>query len=262
MLIATFNCNSIRSRLGIVLDWLESHRPDVLALQETKCADDPFPAEAFEQAGWHIAYRGEKRYNGVAMITPTPPDEVHFGLEDGDDGVSETRLARIRVGKINVLNTYVPQGRDLADEQFQFKVEWLTRVQAYLAKHFDPQRDRLVWVGDLNIAPTPGDVYDSETLWPNVCHCRQVSDVYDALLEWGLVDIFRKHIPNEGVFTFWDYRLPHGVSRNLGWRLDHILATPPMAETSTECLVDTGPRRAEKPSDHTFVAARFDANVS
>ncbi len=254
--VATFNCNGLRARLDLLLPWLDRWQPTVLALQETKCPDDQFPREPFERAGWVPTFRGEKGYNGVAMLTRTVPHAASFGLGD-DAGESETRLACIRLGDVHVLNTYVPQGQALDSERFAFKLQWLSRVKAYLDARFDPQRDKLAWVGDLNIAPAPGDVYDSAALWPNVCHCQPTTDAFADLLAWGLVDVVRKHRPQEGTFTFWDYRLPRGVERNLGWRLDHVLATPPLADRSIECTVDLEPRRAERPSDHTVVIADF-----
>jgi len=258
MLIATFNCNSVRSRLEVILAWLYRHRPDVLALQETKCADDQFPVQAFTKAGWHVVYRGQKRYNGVAMITRHRPDEVSFGLQDGDEGESEPRLACIKLGALRVLNTYVPQGRELESENFQDKLRWFERLRGYLERNFNASRTKLAWVGDLNVAPLAMDVYDSKRIWPHVCHCREVIDAFENVTSWGLIDVFRKHLPEAGTFTFWDYRLPKAVDRNLGWRIDHVLATRSLAKASTDCFVDIGPRKVEKPSDHTFVAARFE----
>jgi len=257
MLIATFNCNSVRVRLPIILAWLQRYTPDVLALQETKCTDEEFPADAFAEAGWYVVYRGQKTYNGVAMVTYELPDEASFGLGD-DGGESETRLACVRLGDVHVLNTYVPQGQALGTDRFRFKLDWFARLRKYVAGRFDATRSRLVWVGDLNVAREAIDVYDPEGLHPHVCYCREVGDALDSVVSWGFVDVFRKHLPGEGVYTFWDYRLRGSVSRNLGWRLDHVFATEPMAAASSECFVDVEPRRAERPSDHTFVGARFD----
>ena len=256
MLIATFNCNSIRSRLDAVLAWLGKYQPDVLALQETKCQDEDFPAGAFTSAGYRVVYRGQKSYNGVAVASRTGFDEVSFGLGD-DDGQSEARLAHVRVGPVHVINTYVPQGQALDSAMFQLKLRWLARLRAYLAGRLDSQRDLVAWVGDLNIAPQPIDVYDHQRIWPHVCHCQDATDALDDAISWGLVDVVRKHAPGEGVFTYWDYRFPT-VASNRGWRLDHILATPPLAEKSREVFIDVEPRRQAKPSDHTFVAARFE----
>ena len=258
MLIATFNCNSVRSRLDAILAWLHRHNPDVLALQETKCADDQFPARAFTEAGWHVAYCGQKRYNGVAMVTRQPPQKVSFGLQDDDEGESGPRLAYIKLGPVHVLNTYIPQGRELESESFQEKLRWFERLREYLERNFNASRTKLAWVGDLNVAPLPMDVYDSKRMWPSVCHCQEVIDAFENVTAWGLTDIFRKHLPDPKTFTFWDYRLPKAVERGLGWRIDHVLATPSLAKTSTDCFVDIEPRKAEKPSDHTFVGAHFD----
>jgi len=256
VLIATFNCNSIRSRLQTVLSWMAKHQPDVLALQETKCPDDRFPADPFVQAGYRIVFRGQKSYNGVAMAGQVCFEEVSFGLGD-DDGASQVRLAHVRVGDLHVVNTYVPQGQELDSPMFQFKLAWLGRLKAYFQRRFDPSRDLVAWVGDLNIAPRPIDVYDSKSIWPHVCHCQECTDALDDVMSWGLVDVVRKHMPGEGVFTFWDYRFP-SMRSNKGWRLDHILVTAPLADRSREVFIDLEPRRGPKPSDHTFVAARFD----
>ncbi len=257
MRIATFNCNSIRIRLPAILSWLESHSPDVLGLQETKVRDEEFPLEAFREAGWHAVYRGEKSYNGVAIITRTVPEHVSFGLGD-DQGESETRMVHATVNGVHVVNTYVPQGQSLESVKFQFKLNWLDRLKRYFEQHFNPETDRLAWIGDLNVAPLPMDVYDSKAIWPHVCHCEEVIDALNDVAAFGFTDIFRKHLSDEGNFTFWDYRQRGSLSRNQGWRIDHILATRPLADTSTSCSVDIEPRRGERPSDHTFVFADFD----
>lgn len=257
MLIATFNCNSVRKRLEHILAWLATHQPDVLALQETKATDADFPAAPLQDAGWHVVFRGEKTFNGVAVITRRPPDAVSFGLGD-DDGESETRFAHVTLGGVHILNTYVPQGSEMDSPKFQLKLEWFARFRRYVAARFDPAADRVVWVGDLNVAPTAADLYDPEGTWPHVCYSQPVIDAWQEVVDWGFVDVFRKHLPQPKVYTFWDYRLPAAVKRDLGWRIDHILATRPAADASRECTVDLQPRLAESPSDHTFVAARFE----
>jgi len=259
MRVATFNCNSVRSRLGILLDWLAAKSPDALALQETKCVDADFPAEAFLRAGWKVFFRGEKAYNGVAWITRAEPSEVAFGLEDGRDEPgrdSAVRLARISLGGLRLLNAYVPQGEALDSPKFRFKLDWLARFRRFLDR-FDPRRDPVLWVGDLNVAPEPRDVWDSKKVWPHVCHGPEVCEAFAAATAWGFEDVLRKHLPGDGVFTFWDYRVPRALDRNLGWRIDHVLATPPLAARSRSVEIDLEPRRREKPSDHTFVLAEF-----
>lgn len=257
MLIATYNCNSIRSRLNIVLRWLNRCKPDVLALQETKCEDEHFPADDFYDNGWQVAFRGEKSYNGVAVVTKRRPDEVSFGL-GADDGVSESRFLHVRLGDVHVLNSYVPQGVDVQSERFAGKLQWLRRVRQYLDGHFDPSASKVAWVGDLNVAPEPRDVYDSSRFQNHVCHCPTVVEAFREVTSWGLVDVFRKHHPEGGLYSFWDYRLPRMLEQNLGWRLDHILATAPLAERCTECFIDLAPRQERFPSDHTVVVAKFE----
>ncbi len=254
MKIATFNCNSVRSRIDIIQHWLEEKQPDVLALQETKVVDEQFPFEAFTGNGWEVVFRGEKSYNGVAIITRKKPEYVSFGLGD-DAGQSQTRMAHIVYDKVNIINTYVPQGRGLDNEMFPFKLEWFARLKKYIR---DNCKGEVVWVGDLNVAPEAMDVHDSKKIWPHVCHCQEVIDAFKDVLELGFTDVFRKHLPQEGVFTFWDYRVKNALQRGLGWRIDHVLATTKMADKSVSCAVDTEPRLKEKPSDHTFVIAEFE----
>ncbi|MDR1534349.1 MAG: exodeoxyribonuclease III [Planctomycetota bacterium] len=256
MRIATFNCNSIRVRLPAVLAWLDAWRPDLLALQETKTPDPDFPRREIEGAGWRVECRGEKSYNGVAVISRSPLEEVSFGLGD-DDGASGTRLVRARLGDLSLVNTYVPQGQDLASDKFAFKLAWLARLKDFFAANFDLRRERVLWTGDLNVAPEPRDVYDSRAVWPHVCHCREVIDAFREITGLGFVDVFRKHLPEADVFTFWDYRGRDSLAKNRGWRIDHLLASAPLAEESRDCRVDLEPRRAPRPSDHTFVCADF-----
>jgi len=258
MRIATFNCNSVRRRLEPILAWLEQQQPDVLALQETKVVDRDFPGAAFAEAGWQVACRGEKSYNGVAVVSRRQADEISFGLGDGDGGESETRLAHLRFGDLHLINTYVPQGQALESPKFQFKLAWLGRLRAYLDGRLDAARDRVVWLGDLNVAPTELDVHSPKTIWPHVCYCQAAIDAFQQVVDWGFEDVFRRHLPGPGVFTFWDYRVPNAVQRNLGWRIDHVLATPALAAASTGCFVDRQARLQDNPSDHTLVVADFD----
>lgn len=258
MLIVTFNCNSVRSRMTIILDWLEKYQPDVLALQETKVTDDLFPVLEFEAAGWKVVFKGEKAYNGVAMITRHEPDEVSFGLQDDDDGESDSRLAHIRYDGVQVLNTYIPQGAAFDSPKYPFKLEWYKRLKRYLNERVDFSSDDLVWVGDLNVAPEAIDVHNHKKIWPHVVHCQEVTDALADITDLGLVDVFRKHLPEDGVFTYWDYRSKTSVTQNRGWRIDHVWATPSIAERSEEVFIDVAARMLPKPSDHTFVGARFE----
>ncbi|MBI3987405.1 MAG: exodeoxyribonuclease III [Lentisphaerae bacterium] len=255
MLIATFNANSVRARLPIVLAWLAAQQPDILCLQETKVTDADFPVEPFREAGYQAVFRGEKSYNGVALISRQEPASVNFGLDDGGPP-DETRLLCARIGAVTVVNTYVPQGREITHAMYAYKLEWFDRLRRYFARHFKPT-DPLVWVGDLNVAPEPMDVFDPASHEDHVCYHHAVRDAFARVAAWGFIDVFRKHHPEPGHFTFFDYRTPNTVRRNMGWRVDHILATSPLAKRSEDCFIDLEPRLAEKPSDHTFLAARF-----
>lgn len=254
--IATYNVNSIRSRLHIIVPWLKNHGPDALCMQETKVEDGKFPLQEFIDAGYQVTFRGGKQYNGVAIATREKPDSVTYGLDDG--GPADTdRLIAITLGNISILNTYVPQGRDRASEQFLYKLQWFERLKAFIQRRWRPD-DRLIWCGDLNVAPESIDVYDPKRLLGHVCFNPDVWAAYEDIRSWGLMDVFRKHHPREPQqYTFYDYRVPQTLERGLGWRIDHILATAPLAAQSRACFIDLEPRRAEKPSDHTVMVAEF-----
>ena len=255
--IATYNVNSLRSRLHIVIPWLEQHRPDVLCLQETKVEDGKFPAAAFHAAGYHVVYKGSKQYNGVAVASLAAPDEFSFGLADGGPA-DDDRLLRCVFSGLVVLNAYVPQGRDKESEHFAYKLAWFRRFRDFLERTAAPEHP-LVWCGDLNVAPESIDVHAPKRLWGHVCFNPEVWEAFAAVKTWGLVDIFRKHHPGEaGLYTFYDYRVPSSVARGLGWRIDHILATAPLAAKSVHCTIDLQPRLENKPSDHTIMSAVFD----
>jgi exodeoxyribonuclease-3 len=246
----------VRKRAEQILAWANENKPDMIALQETKVQDKDFPLDTFEQQNWKVHFRGEKSYNGVALLSRVEPDEVRFGMGD-DHGESETRLLLARFGEFYLLNTYVPQGRALDSPQFTFKLEWLGRLKKFLEPLINDPKSNLLWTGDLNVAPEPIDVYDHKKIWPHVCHCQDVVDAFNEIKQLGFVDLFRKHIPQDDVFTFWDYRVKNALDRGMGWRIDHFLATPALAEKSEACFVDTKPRRQKGCSDHTMVALDF-----
>jgi exodeoxyribonuclease-3 len=254
--IATYNCNSIRARLDLVLEWLHRDKPDILCLQETKVQDSEFPADPFRDLDYHATFRGQKAHAGVAMISRAVPEEVRFGLDD-DDEPDETRLIHARIGNVAVVNTYVPQGRAVDSPHFAYKLKWLARLRAFFEHHYSPT-DLLVWVGDFNVAPEPVDVYDPKRLAKHVDFHPDARHALEEVRDWGFVDVFRHHHPDEpSQYTFWDYRVPNAVDRDMGWRLDHIWATAPLAGKSTQAWIDVETRRAEKPSDHTLLVADF-----
>jgi len=250
---ATYNANSIRSRLGLVMDWLRRETPDVLCLQETKVQDPDFPAEPIRDAGYHVVFRGQKAHAGVAIVSREEPQEVDFGL----NGEDEARLIRAVIGGITVVNTYVPQGRSPDSEHFQYKLEWLARLRAFFERHYSPG-EPLLWMGDFNVAPEPIDVHDPKRLKNHADFHPEARAALERVREWGFVDVFRRHHPDElEQYTFWDYRVRNALERGLGWRVDHIWATEPLARQSTGAWIDVEARRTERPSDHTFLVAEF-----
>lgn len=255
MKIASFNVNSIRVRLPIVLAWLQEHQPDVLAVQETKVRDEEFPKAAFDDIGYACVFRGQKGYNGVALATRQEVTEVEFGLPD--EPRDEPRLLKACVGGLTLVNTYIPQGYLPTSERFTYKLDWFSRLLDYFRTSFRPA-DPVVWVGDLNVAPQPIDVYDPERLLGHVCFRPEVREALDRIARWGFVDLFRLHCQEPGQYTFWDYRPGNPFKHNRGWRLDHIMATKPLADKCTACYIDREPRAAARPSDHTPVVAEFD----
>ncbi|MBN1269947.1 MAG: exodeoxyribonuclease III [Kiritimatiellae bacterium] len=255
MKIATFNANSIRSRLPIILDWLAREQPDVLCVQETKVQDHDFPQQPFRDAGYRVVFRGEKSYNGVAIVSRREPEEVVFGLDDGGPR-DETRLARAAIGPVTIVNTYVPQGREVGHPMFAYKLEWFRRLRRYLDKSFS-EKDLLLWAGDLNVAAEPADVHNPDQQGNHVCFHADARAAFADCRAWGFVDVFRKHHPEPNQYSFFDYRMPRSLDRNLGWRLDYLLASEPLAAQSVDCRIDLEPRRLPKPSDHTFVVAEF-----
>jgi len=254
MKVTSFNVNSLRTRLAIVLEWLAEYQPDILCVQETKVQDVDFPSDAFDEAGYKYVFKGQKSYNGVATFSKGQISKVAFGF--ADEPKDEARLIKTEINGIVIVNSYVPQGYSPESEKFEYKLNWFKRLGKYFKKNFEPT-DPVLWVGDFNVAPEPIDVYDPAALSGHVCFHPEAQKALNEVMSWGFIDVFRKHCSEPGQYTFWDYRL-NSFKRNLGWRLDHIMATQPLAKKSTGCYIDKNPRLAEKPSDHTPIVAEFD----
>lgn len=254
MKIATYNVNSIRRRLPLALDWLGRHQPDVLCLQETKVQDQDFPVEAFKSAGYHSSFRGMKGYNGVATLTRSVPEQVIHGLHRGADN-EDVRVLQTVVNGIPIINTYVPQGHSIRSEKYAFKLDWFRRVHEYFEEHLDRQKPS-IWLGDLNVAPEPIDVYHPDRRVNDVDFHIDARNAYKETTGWGFIDVFRKLHPDRVQYTYWDY-FRNAFENNWGWRIDHILATAPLAAVCRECDVDLEPRKSASASDHTVVWADF-----
>jgi len=255
MKVASFNVNSLRARLALVLQWLSETQSDVLCVQETKVQDIDFPTDEFERSGYGYAFKGQKSYNGVAIFSRSEITNTQFGFDN--EPRDRARLIKTEINDIVIVNTYIPQGYLPESEKFEYKLKWFKRLGRYFDENFKPTSP-VLWVGDFNIAPQPIDVYDPEGLLGHVCFHPEVHKVLEDVMQWGFVDVFRMCCDQPGQYTFWDYRLPNSVKRNLGWRLDHIMATKPLAKKCTNCYIDKEPRLAAKPSDHTPIVAEFD----
>ena len=254
MKIATYNVNSIRQRLPIVLDWIAEHKPDVMCLQETKVQDQDFPVDAIRKAGYHATFRGMKGYNGVATLTRALPEKVLFGFHEGPDS-EDFRIIQTVVDGIPIVNSYVPQGYSISSEKYALKLAWFWRLRVHFETTLSPDMPA-IWVGDLNVAPEPIDVYHPDKRVNDVDFHIDARNAYKQTVAWGFVDVFRKLHPDVVQYTYWDY-FRNAFERNFGWRIDHILATRPLAERCYTVEVDMAVRKGKGASDHTVVWAEF-----
>lgn len=252
--VATWNVNSLRVRLAQVLDWLEVHQPDVLALQETKLTDPEFPGEALAMAGYQAVFAGQKTYNGVAILARETPTQVVTdipGLED-----PQRRVLGASVAGLRILNLYVPNGQAVDSDKYHYKLDWLSHLQGFVEDTLARYPD-LVVLGDFNIAPEDRDVHDPQA-WAGKVLCSEPErTALKTLLGKGLVDTFRRFEQPADTFSWWDYRAA-GFRRNRGLRIDLILASKNLAGRCRSCQVDKEPRKLERPSDHAPVVAVFD----
>ncbi len=254
MKIASWNVNSVRARLGRVLAWLSEERPEVLCIQETKVVDDAFPAEPFEEAGYVPLFFGQKTYNGVAILSRTTPLEVSRGFGDGEDDLG-ARFLVAEVGPLWVASVYVPNGREVGSAHFAQKLAWLGRLRAFLERNTSPDQEVLL-CGDWNVAPEDRDVWDPEALQGQLhCHPDERAAL-QHLCGWGLVDTFRLHHEDAGLYSWWDYRRL-GFPRNRGMRLDMILASASLARRCVAAEICREARKGKGASDHTVITATF-----
>ncbi|MHB1239911.1 MAG: exodeoxyribonuclease III [Gammaproteobacteria bacterium] len=253
MKIASWNVNSLRVRLPHVLQWLATEQPDILGLQETKLADPKFPAAELEAAGYHVTYSGQPTYNGVALLSRRAPNDVLSDIPGAED--PQRRILAANCDGMRVWNLYVPNGQSVDSDKYAYKLAWLERVTAQLRVEL-ARHPRLVVMGDFNIAPEDRDVHDPEQ-WRGQVLCSAPERVaFQALLDLGLCDTFRRFEQEPGIFSWWDYRMA-AFRRNLGLRIDHILASPVLCGGCTGSRVDPTPRGWERPSDHAPVVAEF-----
>lgn len=254
--VATWNVNSLRVRLPQVLTWLDQEKPDVLALQEIKITDADFPLQAFQDAGYASTFSGQKTYNGVAVISRQRAIDVITHFPDWED--PQRRILGVTIGDIRILNVYIPNGERVGSEKYEYKLRWLKRLESFIKAEFEKYA-RLIVLGDFNIAPDELDVYDPAAWEGQVLFSQPERMAFKALLDIGFKDCFRCLSPVEKQFSWWDYRV-NAFKRNMGLRIDHILADQSFSLKCYQSYVDKIPRSWERPSDHAPVVALFNVD--
>ena len=256
MKVVTWNVNSVRTRLPRLLALLERHEPDVVCLQETKVTDGVFPREELEAAGWTLTAFGQKTYNGVAFLSREEPAAVERGFPD-DPVPEQARVISADFGGLRVVDAYVVNGKAVGDEKYDIKLRWLDAFCAWIRGQHDPARPLIV-VGDFNIAPEERDVHDPERWRGKVLCSDEERARLQGMLDWGLQDLQRLHTQEDGLYTWWDYRMG-AFRRGWGLRIDLMLGTAPVAAACTGVEIDREERKEStgegKPSDHAPVIA-------
>jgi exodeoxyribonuclease-3 len=254
MNIATWNVNSLNVRLPHVLEWLGANNPDVLVLQEIKQVSDAFPADALRAAGFESVASGQKTYNGVAVISRVAPLDAVTDFPGFED--PQRRILATTIGDVRVINLYIPNGQSVGSDKYAYKLSWLGALRDFLEDEMS-RHEKLVVLGDFNIAPADADVHDAEKWGEGILCSSAERSALTELMNLGLTDVFRKFDQAEKSFSWWDYRAA-GFRRNAGLRIDLILASAAMAESCSACYIDKEPRAWERPSDHAPVIAEFD----
>jgi exodeoxyribonuclease-3 len=260
MRIATWNVNSVNARLERVLEWFESAAPDVAVLQEIKCLDEKFPTEAFERLGYNVAVHGQKTYNGVAMLSKFPMEDVRRGLPFLDDGEVDEQARYIEAviaapTPVRVAGIYLPNGNPLGTEKFAYKLAWMRRLHAH-AKGLLALEEPLVIAGDYNVIPEVEDVANPEAWLGDALFQPESRGAFRALKNLGFTDAYMQADGTPGGYTFWDYQAG-AWPRNLGIRIDHLLLSPQAADRLVDVTIHRDERDKEKPSDHVPVVAQL-----
>ena len=253
MKLATWNVNSLKVRLPHLLAWLTANPVDVVCLQETKQQDADFPSGALHDAGYHSVFMGQKTYNGVAILSRTPLEEVQFGIPNFED--EQKRVIAATINGIRVVCVYIPNGQSLDSDKYQYKLNWLDALHRWLKEELK-RYPNLTLLGDYNIAPEDRDLYDPVSWAGNVLVSPPERAAFQGLLALGLHDSFRLFQQPDKSYSWWDYRMM-AFRRNMGLRIDHILISKTLVAQCTSCVIDKAPRKLERPSDHTPVIAEI-----
>jgi len=248
--VASWNVNSVKSRLGHLCDWLKSFQPDVVLLQELKCLEEKFPAMEVEDLGYNVAVSGQKTYNGVAILSKGPIEVDHTRLP-GDGRDEQARYIEAFTGNVRVASIYLPNGNPAPGDKYDYKLAWMERLYEH-AKGLLETEDALVLGGDYNVIPEPGDVFDPKGWEGDALYRPESRAALRKIVHLGLTDAFRATTFETGRYTWWDYRAG-AWNKDHGARIDHLLLSPQAADRLVTCDIDRTPRGWEKPSDHTPV---------
>ncbi|MEO6158067.1 MAG: exodeoxyribonuclease III [Ilumatobacteraceae bacterium] len=251
MRIATWNVNSLKARLARVEQWIADVQPDVLCIQETKLADDAFPALTFAALGYESAHYGQGQWNGVAILSRVGLSEVVSNFGGGGVPDPDARIITARCGGVLVCSVYVPNGRSLDDDHYEYKLRWLAQLRSHIVSLATPDQDVVV-AGDFNIAPADIDVYDPKKFTDATHTSPQERKLLEDLREWGLVDLFREHYSDSQLYSWWDYRAGD-FHQGRGMRIDLVLGTEPVARRCAWSVIDRNARKGQSPSDHAPV---------
>ncbi len=251
MRIATWNVNSLKARLPRVEEWLGYAHPDVLCLQETKLSDATFPHMAFSALGYESVHHGDGQWNGVAILSRVGIDDVVDGFAKSVEPDPDTRVITARCGGVLTSSVYVPNGRSLDSDHYQYKLSWLTRLRDHL-DILTGADDSVAVCGDFNIAPDDIDVWDPKAFVGSTHVSVEERSALETLESWGLVDAFRQRYPGDRLYSYWDYRAGD-FHEHRGMRIDLVLLSRTLARDVTWALVDRNARKGKLPSDHAPV---------
>jgi exodeoxyribonuclease-3 len=262
MRIATWNVNSLKQRIPNAVAWLAECRPDVVCLQETKCIDGAFPREPFEELGYNVAIHGQKAFNGVAILSKLPLEDVTPRLPGGEADEQARFLEAVvstKAGAVRVASLYLPNGNPPSTEKYTYKLSWMDRLIEHAGERLLLD-EMLVLAGDYNVIPSEGDVYDPGAWVGDALFLPATRAKYRALMNLGLTDAIRAVSDDPGLYTFWDYQAG-AWQKNMGIRIDHLCLSPAAADRLTAAGIDRKVRGWEKPSDHVPVWVDLDIEV-
>ena len=267
MLIATWNVNSIRTRLSQIINWINQVKPDILCLQETKVINDDFPLEPFEKLGYEVIIHGQKSYNGVAILSKNKIEKVNKGfirnpIEENikNEFFEQKRLISAVINGLRIVNVYVPNGSSLDSDKFKYKIEWLKRL-SYFIDEEERKGELICLLGDFNIAPSEIDIHSPKKYDKGIMASDIERDALNNVLKGRFIDSFRVFEKNTGHWSWWDYR-NNAFELNKGWRIDHIYISNKLSSKLKSCVIDRSQRENIQPSDHVPVMINLEIDNS